>query len=119
MVTPLPSLPCYRATISAPELYVHADISIFLLRRTKGTGQGVPLCDVCVGQPEALAEGVVDARYAAAVDVQISDFNTSFDTLSLTVMHLTGSGLRMYNSAARPHSMNAHAHLVRLRWAGQ
>jgi hypothetical protein len=53
-------------------LYVHADISIFLLRRTKGTGQGVPLCDVCVDQPGVLVEGVVDERYAAAVDVQIS-----------------------------------------------
>ena len=53
-------------------LYVHADISIFLLRRTKGTGQGVPLCDVCVGQPGVSVEGVVDGRYAAAVEVQIS-----------------------------------------------
>lgn len=87
MAMPLPSLPCYSAIISLRVLYANADISIFLLRRTKGTGQGVPLCDIFVDQLEALVGGEVDERYAAAVDVQIPfDFNASSNVIYLNVM---------------------------------
>lgn len=74
-------------------LYVHADISIFLLRRTKGTGQGVPLCDVCVERLEAVVVGAVNGKrqYDVAVDVQIRfDFTASSDDLYLTVMSSVG-----------------------------